>query len=224
MNSLSQRNKALRLSVDNMPLKLGTTRRLHTGECGFTIVELVIVVAVIMIISAMAVFQLPSALRNSRSDTALRQIVNQMRQAREYAIANRRYVQISFATVGGLAQITITQKNSLTAGAGVDRVLSVVPIQSPMQFTVFAAKGDTPDAYGNAAAIVFAGVNGGPPTGMYFQSDGELVQAIPPFLPINGSVFLGVAGNPTTARAMTVLGTTGRVRGWNGSGATWNQF
>jgi prepilin-type N-terminal cleavage/methylation domain-containing protein len=213
--------------VDNMPLKVGTTRKLHTGECGFTIVELVIVVAVIVIISAMAVFQLPSALRNSRSDTALRQIVDQMRQAREYAIANRRYVQISFATVGGLAQLTITQKNSLTVGAGIDRVLSVVPIQSPMQFTVFAAKGDTPDGFGNplpASGIVFAGVNGGPPTGMYFQSDGELVQAVPPFLPINGTVFLGVAGNPTTARAMTILGTTGRVRGWNGSGATWNQF
>jgi type II secretory pathway pseudopilin PulG len=189
-------------------------------------VELVVVVSVIMIISAMAIIQLPTVLKNTRSDTALREIVDQMRQAREYAIANRRYVQISFATVGGLAQITITQKNSLTAGAGADKVLSIVPIQSPMQFTVFAAKGDTPDGFGNplpASGIEFNGLNLGPPAGMYFQSDGELVAALT-YLPINGTVFLGAAGDPSTARAMTVLGTTGRVRGWNGSGATWNQF
>ena len=214
----------LNVSVDNnMPLNPGTTRSFNTGDRGFSIIELLVVVVIIVIISAMAIIQLPAALRNTRSDTALRQIVDQMRQAREYAIANRRYVQISFATVAGLAQITITQKNSLTAGAGPDRVLSVVPIQSPMQFTVFATKVDTPDGYGNAAAIEFNGLNGGPPAGMYFQSDGELVAAVT-YLPINGTVFLGVPGDATTARAMTVLGTTGRVRGWNGVGATWNQF
>ncbi len=206
-----------------MPSKPGISRRFRTGDCGFTIIELVIVVSVIVIISAMAILQLIPVLKNTRSDTALREVVDQMRQAREYAIANRRYVQVSFATVGGLAQITITQKNSLTLGAGPDQVLSVVPIQSPMQFTLFAAKGDTPDLYGNAAAIEFAGLNGGPPAGMYFQSDGELVAAAT-YLPINGTVFLGAAADPSTARAMTVLGTTGRVRGWNGSGTTWNQF
>lgn len=206
-----------------MPLKLGTTRRLGTGDCGFTIIELCVSVSIILIISAIAIIQLTPTLKNTRSDTALREIVDQMRQAREYAIANRRYVQVSFATVNGLAQITITQKNSLTANAGADKVLSVVPLQSPMQFTLFAAKGDTPDAFGSAAAIEFAGVNGGPPAGMYFQSDGELVAAVT-YLPINGTVFLGATADPSTARAMTVLGTTGRVRGWNGSGATWNQF
>jgi prepilin-type N-terminal cleavage/methylation domain-containing protein len=223
MNAFSRKDRPLRVSVENMPLNPGTTRSRDTKGHGFSIIELLVVVAIIMIISAMAILQLPTALRNSRSDTAMRQVVDQMRQAREYAIANRRYIQISFATVAGLAQITITQKNSLTAGAGPDKVLSVVPIQSPMQFTVFAAKGDTPDGYGNAAAIEFAGLNGGPPAGMYFQSDGELVAAVT-YLPINGTVFVGATGDASTARAVTVLGTTGRVRGWNGTGATWNQF
>jgi hypothetical protein len=92
-----------------------------------------------------------------------------------------------------------------------------------MQFYVFAAVSDTPDGYGHAAAIEFEGQNGGPVGGMFFQSDGELVDGAT-YLPINGTVFLGVPGTTATARAVTVMGTTGRVRGWKGSGASWFQF
>jgi hypothetical protein len=37
-------------------------------------------------------------------------------------------------------------------------------------------------------------------------------------------VFLGVPGTATSARAVTVLGSTGRVRGWKGTGTAWVQF
>jgi len=187
-------------------------------------VELVVAMLVIMIVTAIAIIQMGPSLTDSRSDTAMREVVDQMRQAREYAISNRRYVQVTFPIVAGQYEVRMTEMNTLTAGAGgVNPVLSTVPIQTPMQFTVFPTKGDTPDGYGNGGAIVFGGVSGGPPTGMYFQSDGELVNGAT-FLPINGSIFLGVPGNLSTARAVTVMGTTGRVRGWNGAGTTWHQF
>jgi prepilin-type N-terminal cleavage/methylation domain-containing protein len=193
------------------------------GERGFSMIEMVLVVSIIMIISAIAVMEMPASLQNARSNVAVRQLVDQLRQAREYSIANRRYVQVSFTTVAGQAQVIITQVNSLTPGAGANVVLSTVPIEAPMQFTVFAAKGDTPDLYGNANPIEIGGINGGPPAGMYFQSDGEFVAAAT-YLPINGTVFLGVPGNSSTARAVTVMGTTGRVRGWLGGGPAWAQF
>ena len=58
---------------------------------------------------------------------------------------------------------------------------------------------------------------------MLFQSDGELVDGAT-FQPINGTVFLGFPGKNTSARAITVLGGTGRVRGWKGTGANWFRF
>jgi hypothetical protein len=58
---------------------------------------------------------------------------------------------------------------------------------------------------------------------MLFQSDGELVDGAT-FQPINGTVFLGLTAQTATARAITVLGGTGRVRGWKISGNTWMQF
>jgi prepilin-type N-terminal cleavage/methylation domain-containing protein len=193
---------------------------------GFSTIELLVVITLILVISAFALISLPTNLQSARADTALRQVMDQLRQAREYAIANRRFVQVTFGVVGGRPQIAMIQRNDLTPGGGpVNPVLlgQPVTIQPPMTFLVFGAKPDTPDGFGNGAALFFAGVGGGPPPGMLFRSDGEFVNAATS-LPINGTVFLGVPGDASTGRAVTVLGTTGRVRGWKGSGATWNQF
>jgi len=45
---------------------------------------------------------------------------------------------------------------------------------------------------------------------LVFMSTGGLVDANGN--PISGTVFLGIPGKPATARAVTVLGSTGRIR------------
>ena len=195
------------------------------NERGFSLVEMSVVVMLILIISAMALIAYSPTLQDARFDAAVREVIDQLRQAREYSVTNRRYVQVTFPTVvvAGITQYQVVMKvrNDLTAGAGgVDPVLSTVPIESPAQFYVFAGGPDTPDAFGNGAAVVFEGLNGGPVGGMLFQSDGELVDGTT-FQPINGTVFMGQPGKNSTARAVTVLGGTGRVRGWKGTGAIW---
>lgn len=202
-------------------------RNERNGERGFSLIELVIVITISMIVSVMAIISIQPSLLNAKCDAAMKQVVDQIRQAREYAIANRRYVQISFPTVGTQPQVVITQMNTLTPGAGgVNPVLSTVTIEGPTTYYVMPGLLDTPDGYGNGGAIYFESINNGPVGGMLFQSDGELVDGIT-FLPINGSVFMGMVGKSTTARAITVLGTTGRVHAWKSTGtagASWNQF
>jgi len=194
-------------------------------EHGFSTVELLIVMIVIVVVTAIAVVQLPASLKNARSDNALRQMVDQLRQAREYAIANRRFVQVTFPVAGGTYQVQYTVMNTLTPGGqAANTVYPAISLPFPLQFQTFGTLPDTPDGFGNGAAVFFGGVNGGPPGGMYFRSDGEFVNATTN-LPINGTVFMGSPGDVTTARAVTVLGTTGRVRGWRGStGTAWTQF
>jgi Tfp pilus assembly protein FimT len=193
---------------------------------GYSLVELLTAVVIIITIAGMAYFSLMTPLRGAQSDAAMREVLDQLRQAREYSIVNRRYVQVTFPTSSiGQPQVQITQRNSLTTteNAGSDVVLSVVPLQSPIVFTLVSGMTDTPDGFGNAYAIEFEGLNGLPTGGMMFQSDGELVDGST-FLPISGTVFLGVVGNKALARAVTVLGTTGRVRGWRSNGTAWVQF
>jgi type II secretory pathway pseudopilin PulG len=213
--------------VKDVKNRTGNFASLLHGEHGFSMLEMMIVIAVSIVIAAMAIIQLQPALSNARADSATRQMMDQLRQAREYAITNRRYVQITFpvVVVGGQTEyeIQMTVKNSLTAGAGADVAMEAVPIEPPMTFYLNPKAPDTPDAFGNANAIDFGGLAGGPPAGMLFQSDGELVAAAT-YLPINGTVFMGVAAQPNLTRAVTVLGTTGRVRGWKYPSSGWGQF
>jgi len=200
----------------------------RSGERGFSMTELSVAIGIILIIFGMAIAAFQPAIQAAKYDAGMRQVLDQLRQAREYSLANRRYVQVSFPVVptanGPEYEVVITELNSLTAGGGaVNPVLSTTPIQFPEQFYVYPGYVDTPDAYGNSGAIVFGGTIGGPAAGMLFQSDGELVSAAT-LQPINGTVFLGVPGNPQSVRAITVLGSTGRVRGWKGADSRWFAF
>jgi len=214
--------------VKNGETKSMTTRRRGSSERGFSMIELSVVIGIILILSAMAIYQIGPALQGERSDVAMRQVVEQLRMARELAIANRRWVQVTFPVVivGGISenQVQTTIRNSLTLGAGADQALQPVPIQRPMTFLVFGAPvTDTPDLFGNAGPIVFGTVVNGPVGGMLFDGNGQLVNGAT-LQPINGTVFMGVAGQASTARAVTVMGTTGRIRGWSWNGTTWFQF
>jgi prepilin-type N-terminal cleavage/methylation domain-containing protein len=208
--------------------EMGPKSALRTAnrERGFSMLELAFVVMMILIVSAMAYFQFQPALQSARSDAAMREVLDQLRQAREYSIVNRRYVQVTFpSSSSGLPEVQLTEMNSLTTTetAGSNVVLSTVTLESPVVYTVISTMPDTPDGYGKAHAIEFEGANGVPTAGMLFQSDGELVDGAS-YQPINGTVFLGVAGNAVSARAVSVMGATGRVRGWRSNGNTWTEF
>lgn len=206
-----------------------STQRSANRARGFSMIEVSVVIMLILIISAMAIFALQPSWQDAKYDNAMRQVIDQLRQGREYAIANRRYVQVTFpiVVIGGQLtqyQVVLTARNAPPLGpAGVDTVLSTVPIQEPAQFFIFPGAVDTPDAFGNASAIEFEGLNPGPVLGMMFQSDGELVDG-GTFQPINGTVFIGFPNQATASRAVTVLGATGRIRGWKLAKTQWFQF
>jgi type II secretory pathway pseudopilin PulG len=216
--------------VKHLEANLERSRYGVNRQRGFSMVELCVVIGLIMIISAMAIFAYLPALQDANFDTAMRQVIDQVRQAREYSIANRRYVQVTFPTVvaGGVTeyQVVMTEMDNLTVGGGaVNPVLSTVPIHAPAQYLVLSTI-DTPDGFclgAPSSAIEFKTTSGGAPVSILFQSDGELVDGAS-YQPINGTIFLGQPGKPTSARAITILGTTGRVRGWKSNGTAWFQF
>jgi Tfp pilus assembly protein FimT len=179
---------------------------------GFTIVELLTVITIIMIVVAISIIKLQPVLQEQNANAAMAQVTTQLRIAREEAVAERRNVQVQFV---GTNSIQLTEINTGVVGAGANQILSTTTLPSGAQFVVFSTLPDTPDAFGNAGAIEFESVVGGPNAGMMFQSDGTFAD-MGTGNPINGTVFVGLPGQAATARAVTVLGASGRIRQYKG--------
>jgi len=186
----------------------------HHREQGFSLIEMMVVVLITMIVAAMALIALDPTRQQVQADAAMVQVASQLRLARETAIEQRRDVLVSFDTTANT--ITLTQQN-LPSGS---TVLSTIPLQVPARFMLMPGMSDTPDGFGDISAVYFEGVTDGP-VGMGFQSDGTFIDGVGNL--VNGTVFLGITGVPSSARAVTVLGATGKIRMYKASGSGWQQ-
>jgi prepilin-type N-terminal cleavage/methylation domain-containing protein len=182
------------------------------SQQGFSLVEMMIVVGILGVLSGMAVIQIMSSLPGVRGDGGMRVVIGQFNQARQLAITQRRYMRVVITLPN---QVTIIREDTpLTTTS-----LSNVILESNVQFMLSTGLPDTPDAFGKASAVDF----GLTTTVLKFAPDGTLVNQSGQGL--NGSVFMAIPNIQNTtlsARAITVLGSTGRVRGYRWDGGKWN--
>ena len=181
-------------------------RRLERTS-GFAMIELLMVVAIGATLAGMTVIATGSALRIVRGDSGQLQVMSQIRMARELAVNQRRAMQVQFWIPN---EIRIVRQELPTGTTLVNQAF----LEGNVQFLQFAGLPDTPDGFGASGPVDLGGA-----TLAYFAADGMLVDASG--TPVNGSVFLGVQDQLTTARAVTVFGGTGRVRGYTWNGTAW---
>jgi type II secretory pathway pseudopilin PulG len=176
-------------------------------------VESVIVIGIILIMLALAVAQSFGSIESYRANASMDTIVSQLRVARQLAISQRRNVTVSFST--STSPQTITYKVVANPGDTVVPTAVTVPISSLVNFTGVSGEPDTPMAFGTcsgAYGVCIANVSGGPPV-MEFTSVGQFTDNTG-VNTLNGTVFMALPGQVTTARAVTVMGSTGRVRSY----------
>jgi len=178
------------------------------SQTGASLLEMMLTVAIMAIVGGMATARLSSARRAIQSDGAMRVVMTELNTAREMAMTQRRNIEVQF--VGGNWVRVIRHE----APGAVTTVLRSVALESNATFSLAAGVPDTPDAFGNAAAVAF-----GAAQTVMFGTDGMLIDGSGN--PANGSVFLTIANMPLSARAVTVLGATGRVRGYKWYGTGW---
>src|SRR5208283_3396697 len=71
-------------------------RRTRNQQNGFTLIESVVVIGMMMIIMGFAIFKSTNMMPNYKADTAQDVVVSSLRQARQLAITERRDVQVWF--------------------------------------------------------------------------------------------------------------------------------
>jgi hypothetical protein len=156
----------------------------------------------------MAVLQVGQAQPALKGDGALRVVVGQVNTARELAITNRRNMRLVYTADN---QVQIVQEN--VPGPSTT-VLSSVPLEGGVAFTLVPALPDTPKRFGNSAAISFTNA-----LEVKFTPDGKLVNESGAYL--NGTVFLALPNQKLSARAVTIMGSTGQIRAYKWDGSQW---
>ncbi|HTC94110.1 MAG TPA: prepilin-type N-terminal cleavage/methylation domain-containing protein [Terriglobales bacterium] len=207
-------------------------RRLKTNQPGrgFSMIELLVVLAIIIIIVGASIPKITTMMRESRVRAAYEDVLSAMRRAHEVAVDRRRIIVLTFtpkpnATTS--ATITFTEQ-VLVPGTPPTYVLApavnsfnpeTTTLPLDMDFILPAAPAaNNPDGLGPPAAGTdygYSGVVGGSGLKtMYFQVDGTVLRDSQTGAIASGVIYVGRAGDPTSNRAVSILGTTGRVKGW----------
>jgi prepilin-type N-terminal cleavage/methylation domain-containing protein len=207
------------------------TQRLRRTQSGFSLIEVLIVVFIIFILMGAAIILSQGTLQNYKVNAGRDAVVAQLRLARELAISKRRNVRIDF-TPPNKIQVTVQYRTGETPGAALTPVYlndADHGVHNTSQFVVFPMLPDTPMGFGNSNAINLSQPSGGGAWAVMFTTSGALVgtsaltgyDLIGNSNPVNASIFVGIPPTTSTARAITVLGSTGRVRTYSWNGTQW---
>jgi type II secretory pathway pseudopilin PulG len=189
-------------------------RHKNAAEAGFSIVELLCVVSIILIVCVMGFEGYQNALPAFRANSALQLLEAALRQAREASIDQRRNVTVTFQGTSELVAVA----QGINGGANTTLYDFLLP--EGFAYVLFAGIGDTPDGFGNAAAVYYNCTGNTLPCTITFQSDGSVLDGQGGSN--NGSIFIGITGQTQTARAATILSATGKINGWHYTGTKWN--
>jgi prepilin-type N-terminal cleavage/methylation domain-containing protein len=176
-------------------------------DAGFSLIEILIVVAILSTLFGLAAGITMTAVNASRAESSKTAVINMLELARNQATSERRDFQLIFTLPNKIEVVR------LEIPAGSTPIASRV-LENGQEFVKFTGLPDTPDLFGNATAVAF----GATPT-IRFTSDGSLIDSSGDVL--NGSLFLGTPGQVGSARAVTIFGPSGLIRSWKWFGSAW---
>jgi len=177
---------------------------------GFSLIEMIVVVAIITIMSVLAIINLPPALAGMRLSSALNMTGEALSRARGSAYANRCVYRVDFTLPNN---ITVTQQ---ATGVVVSQVVLPPGVRFDAEPGIPNLVTTVPDGFGTGAnnLPIDFGLNlaaaGNIP--VYFYPDGSARDANGAIN--NGIIYLAQPGNLSSSRAITVWGLTGRVKRW----------
>lgn len=182
-------------------------------DLGFSVVELMIVVVIGMVMAGVSIMALMPLYRQNHVDAAYDTTLSVIRTYRNQAITQSKRYIITFTTPG---TITVEYWGTGVPVAPAPVTLATYTLPNDIQYSVQAGfPAAAPDSFGTGlVAIDFdQGMGLGSQNYIMFMPDGSSQDTLGNYN--SGVVYLTQTGsNVNTARAVSVFGTTGRVRGW----------
>ena len=190
--------------------------RAHADR-GLSVVELVVGLAIAFILTCISLASFRSTVYKSEVETAYAMCIGKVQQTRQSAVLERRVFVMTFTLPRNIQIERVEQDGTLTP-VSQDDLPYQVGFRAEAGIPTDPTK--TPDQFGTGSAAI--DLNGS--NRIYFQVDGSAMDAGGHVC--NGVIYLARAGDLTTARALTLMGLTGRIKGWRltqqGSDFVWN--
>lgn len=208
------------------------------GMSGFSLVELLVVLVVMLILSAISIPYIFNYTKLYKSEDQALKVMDLMREASQLALTRRRTMRLEIDLTDNM--LLIIDENG--AGAGDDREIKAIPLQAASEIRIDQIPtGITKPNPPNYSDAVFTAdtighlrggttVNGNNVWAARFRRDGSAVNAAG--TPISANLYIWA---PLTAggtaprsskevRAITIFGGTGAVRYWKYNGAAFIPF
>ncbi|HEX8367565.1 MAG TPA: prepilin-type N-terminal cleavage/methylation domain-containing protein [Pyrinomonadaceae bacterium] len=222
----------MKANINKKPASSDAAKRHKTS--GFSMIELVIVLVIIMILSAISLPYIYNYQKRYKSEDQALQVMDFMREANQLALNKRRTMRLEIDLTDNKL-LLIDEKG---AGASDDTEVKAIPLESTgevrMDQIPTGVSPPNPPNYNNA---VFAAdtighkragttVTGHSVWAIRFKSDGSVVNAAGTLTSANLYVWAPVAAgnsNPRSlkeVRAITMFGGSGAVRYWKHNGTT----
>lgn len=172
--------------------------------CGYSLIEILCVSALIGIAAAFAVPQSLAAIDRARAAAAARYLASRMAMARSHAVMRSAHVALRFNAGAGASGSAITFQMFVDGNRNGVRTSDIAtgtdtPVEDPVNLS---------DLFPGAAIGLVAGVGGTDPVQI---GSTNLLSFTPVGTSTSGSVY--VRGRDDSQFVVRVLGATGRVRG-----------
>jgi prepilin-type N-terminal cleavage/methylation domain-containing protein len=199
---------------------------------GFSLIEMMIVVSIALIMMGITFISIQPALQDAHINNAYDTALTQLRIGRERAIAERSRYVVSFGATlppgaaGGTApdarSIQLWHYQFAQPVSPAPVFITSIELPTDVQFqAVGGLPAPGPDNWGaGGTAIDFdQGVGAGGLTYVMFMPDGSSQDNLGNYN--SGVLYMARNGILLSSKAITVFGTTGRVRGWRLNAGAW---
>jgi prepilin-type N-terminal cleavage/methylation domain-containing protein len=191
---------------------------------GFSLLELLVTISIGMTMAGVTFVALMPLFKQNNVDTAYDTTISVIRNYRNQSISQSRRYILTFTAPG---TITVQYWGVAVPVSPPPVTVATVTLPRDIQFAVQAGfPAAAPDSFGaGGTAIDFdQGMGLGSQNYIMFMPDGSSQDTLGNYN--SGVVYLTRPGDMDSSRAISVFGTTGRVRGWrlySQSGNTWVQ-
>jgi prepilin-type N-terminal cleavage/methylation domain-containing protein len=191
---------------------------------GFSLLELLVTISIGMTMAGVTFVALMPLFKQNNVDTAYDTTISVIRNYRNQSISQSRRYILTFTAPG---TITVQYWGVAVPVSPPPVTVATVTLPPDIQFAVQAGfPAAAPDSFGaGGTAIDFdQGMGLGSQNYIMFMPDGSSQDTLGNYN--SGVVYLTRPGDMDSSRAISVFGTTGRVRGWrlySQSGNTWVQ-